>query len=89
LFEILLSHPEPLRKRTVEALMGLFAIRYKPSHNKKKREILTFCIVLFMEETLPYHLPLVERGEIFGPLQTNIQLIFRELKKNEVQTSLL
>jgi hypothetical protein len=84
LFEILLSHSDPLRKRSVEALMGLFAIRYRPSHNKKKREILTFCIVLFMEETLPYHLPLVERSDIFAPLQKNIALIFRELKKNEV-----
>ena len=88
LFEIFLSHPDPLRKRTVESLMGLFTIRYRPSHNKKKREVLTFCIVLFMEETLPYHLPLVERGEIFGPLQKNIQLIFKELKKNEVHTVL-
>ena len=88
LFEIFLSHPEPLRKRTVEALMGLFAIRYKPCQNKKKREILTFCIVLFMEETLPYHLPLVERGEIFGPLQRNIELIFKELKKSEVHALL-
>jgi hypothetical protein len=41
-----------------------------------------------MEETLPYHLSLVERGEIFGPLQTNIQLIFKELKKNEVHVLL-
>jgi len=88
LFHILLSHPDPLRKRTVEALMGLFAIRYKPSHNKKKREILTFCILLFMEDRLPYHLPLVERGEIFGPLQSNIELIFKELKKNEVHALL-
>ncbi len=88
LFHILLSHPDPLRKRTVEALMGLFAIRYKPSHNKKKREILSFCILLFMEDRLPYHLPLVERGEIFGPLQSNIELIFKELKKNEVHALL-
>lgn len=88
LFHILLSHPDPLRKRSVEALMGLFAIRYKPSHNKKKREILTFCILLFMEDRLPYHLPLVERGEIFGPLQSNIELIFKELKKNEVHALL-
>jgi hypothetical protein len=88
LFHILLSHPDPLRKRTVEALMGLFAIRYKPSHNKKKREILTFCILLFMEDRLPYHLPLVERGEIFGPLQSNIELIFKELRKNEVHALL-
>ena len=86
LFAILLSHPDPLRKRTVESLMGLFAIRYRPSHNKKKREILTFCILLFMEETLPYQLPLVERGEIFRPLQSNIELIFKELRKHEVHT---
>jgi len=86
LFDILLSHPDPLRKRTVESLMGLFAIRYRPSHNKKKREILTFCILLFMEETLPYQLPLVERGEIFRPLHSNIELIFKELRKHEVHT---
>jgi hypothetical protein len=41
-----------------------------------------------MEDRLPYHLPLVERGEIFGPLQSNIELIFKELKKNEVHALL-
>jgi hypothetical protein len=85
LFELLLSFEEPvILHKVLHSLMNLFSIKYTPSTNKKKKYILNLCVSLIIHDAVDFSTKLIENTSVFSPIQENINLIFEQIKKNEI-----
>jgi len=85
LFELFLSFQEPLiLHKILTSLMNLFSIKYAPTTNKRKKHILNLCVLLIIHDSVDFTTKLIENTSVFTPLQENINLIFEQIKKNEI-----
>lgn len=85
LFELILSFQEPvILYKVLQSLMNLFSIKYTPSTNKKKKSILNLCVLLIIHDSVDFATKLIENTAIFHPIQENINMIFEQIKKNEI-----
>jgi hypothetical protein len=86
LFELFLSFQEPdILLKVIQSLMRLFSIKYTPSINKKRKSILNLCVLLIIHDSVDFTTKIIENMSAFAHLQENINLIFEQIKKNEIQ----
>ena len=85
LFELLLSFQEPdVLYKIIQSLIRLFSIKYTPSTNKKRKHILNLCVLLIIHDSVDFTTKIIENTSVFIPIQENINLIFEQIKKNEI-----
>lgn len=85
LFELLLSFQEPdILYKIIQSLMKLFSIKYTPSTNKKRKHILNLCVLLIIHDAVDFKTKIIENTSVFIPIQENINMIFEQIKKNEI-----
>ena len=85
LFELLLSFQEPeILYKVIQSLMRLFSIKYTPSINKKRKHILNLCVLLIINDSVDFTTKIIENTSVFIPIEENINLIFEQIKKNEI-----
>jgi hypothetical protein len=85
LFELLLSFQEPdVLYKIIQSLIRLFSIKYTPSTNKKRKHILNLCVLLIINDSVDFTTKIIENTAVFIPIQENINLIFEQIKKNEI-----
>jgi len=84
IFEMILSFQEPdILYKVTHAWMNLFSIKYTPSSNKRKKHILTLCLML-LHGSVDFSIKIIENPSVLTPIQENIRLIFEQIKKNEI-----
>jgi hypothetical protein len=85
LFELFISFQEPtILYKIIESLMKLFSIKYTSSTNKKRKHILNLCVLLIIHDSVDFATKIIENTSVFIPIQENINLIFEQIKKNEI-----
>jgi hypothetical protein len=85
LFELLISFQDPdILYKIIQSLMKLFSIKYTPSTNKKRKHILNLCVLLIIHEAVDFKTKIIENTSVFIPIQENINMIFEQIKKNEI-----
>jgi len=85
IFEMILSFQEPdMLYKINDAWMNLFSIKYTPTSNRRKKHILTLCLLLILHDSVDFSIKIVENSSILSPIQENIRLIFEQIKKNEI-----
>ncbi len=85
LFDLFLSFQKPdILYKIIQSLMKLFSIKYTPSTNKKRKHILNLCVLLIIHDSVDFTTKIIENTAVFIPLQENINMIFEQIKKNEV-----
>jgi hypothetical protein len=72
----------PLYNKIIKALLNLYCIRYSPSANKKRRYII-YCAISFLTEDINFDIPLVENKNFIETITNKINIIYKEVKKNE------
>jgi hypothetical protein len=73
---------KPVYSKIIKALLNLYCIKYKPSL-KKKRKYIIYSAVSFLTENLDLNLPLVANKEFIENITSKINIIYKEVKKNE------
>jgi hypothetical protein len=85
LFELLLSFQEPdILYKIIQSLIRLFSIKYTPSTNKRRKHILNLCVLLIIHDSVDFTTKIIENTAVFIPIEENINLIFEQIKKNEI-----
>lgn len=85
LFELLLSFQDPeILYKIIQSLVRLFSIKYTPATNKKRKHILNLCVLLIIHDSVDFTTKIIENTSVFIPIQENINLIFEQIKKNEI-----
>lgn len=85
LFELFLSFQEPdVLLKIIQALVRLFSIKYTTYTNKKRKHILDLCVVLIIHDAVDFTTKIIENTSVFIPIEENINLIFEQIKKNEI-----
>jgi len=85
LFELFLSFQEPdILYKIIQSLMKLFSIKYTPSTNKRRKHILNLCVLLIIHDAVDFKTKIIENTSVFIPIQENINMIFEQIKKNEI-----
>jgi len=75
---------ETYKYKLINTLMNLFSIRYS-SGTKKKRIYLLYYAIIILVETLPIKKQkLVEDSTILQKIKEKINLIYKQIKKNEI-----
>jgi len=72
-------------KKTMDALLTLFTLRYNTGCQKKRRNILYFAISLLCESQIPNEeIIRPSQQEMVGNILKKIDLVYKQIKKNEV-----
>lgn len=86
LFELFLSFQEPdILFKIIQSLVRLFSIKYTTYTNKKRKHILNLCVMLIINDSVEFTTKIIENTSVFIPIEENINLIFEQIKKNEIQ----
>ena len=67
----------------INALLGLFCIKYTPTC-KKKRKYIIYLAIGYFTENVNTNIPLTENKNLVDTITNKISVIYKELKKNEV-----
>ena len=70
-------------EKTIMALLNLFCIRFT-SACKRRRRFIMYCAINFLTETVNLQMPLMENRNLIESIAGKINIIYREIKKNEV-----
>ena len=72
-------------KKTMDALLTLFTLKYIPGCQKKRRNILYFAIALLSENIVSNEeIIRPSQQEIVGNILKKVELVYKQIKKNEV-----
>jgi len=71
-------------KKVMKALLEIFCIRYRTGMKKKRRFLLYFAISLLVEASNP-NIPIVTEETKIEAIKSKINVIYRQIKKNEVK----
>lgn len=72
----------PMIKKAMGALLRLFCIRYTNACGKRRKYMLYYAISLLIE-TIPTNVDLIENKELLRSGLSKINLIYKQVKKNE------
>ena len=72
----------PFYNKIIKALLSLFCIKYTPNSNKKRKYII-YCAISFLTEDVNLNIPLVENKKFIESITSKINIIYKEVKKNE------
>ena len=79
---------EYVKKKIIHSLFELFCIKYTRASNSKKKGIIYFSIAIIIDKKIDYDIKILENNEHINNISHNINVIFEQLKKNEVITDL-
>jgi len=72
-----------LYHKAIMALLSLYCIKYTPG-SKRKRKYIIYCAISFLTENINFNTPLIDNKQLVETVSNNINLIYKEVKKNEV-----
>ena len=85
LFLVEALHRSKIVKKTMDALLTLFTLRYATGCQKKRRNILYFAISLLCENIISNEeIIRPSQQEMVGNILKKIDLVYKQIKKNEV-----
>ena len=85
LFLVEALHRSKIVKKTMDALLTLFTLRYATGCQKKRRNILYFAISLLCENIISNEeIIRTSQQEMVGNILKKIDLVYKQIKKNEV-----
>ena len=70
-------------EKIVDALINLFCIRYQPGYKQRRKSIIYFAVAL-LTEPFEKKIPLLNNKGVIEKVTTKIDVIYRQIKKNEV-----
>lgn len=73
----------PVEIKIIESLLNIFCLKFSKGVPKKRKYILYF-IVTMLTERVNYNLQISKDPENANKIKNNINLIYREIKKNEI-----
>ena len=77
-----MSQDKKNNENTINALLSLFCIKYRPSSNRARKYLIYWAISILTEE-INYNNPLIKNNNIIKNILNNIDLIYKQIKKNE------
>jgi len=69
--------------KAIMALLNLYSIRFS-SGIKRKRKYVIYCAISFLTENINFNAPLVENKQFVENISSKINIIYKEVKKNEM-----
>lgn len=72
-------------KENIKSLFDLFCIKYVVSVNKRRKSVLYNCVCVLCNNSLDYSIPILKNKNVIEDLEHNVNIIFEQLKKNEVK----
>ena len=73
----------PVYNKIIKALLNLYCIKYSPGFKKRRKYIIYFAIS-FLTEDININIPLVENKTFLENITKKINIIYKEVKKNEI-----
>jgi hypothetical protein len=77
---------QSIYSKITKSLLNLYCIKFTPGV-KKKRKYLIYSAISFLTETIDFNIPLVDNKEFIENISNKINIIYREVKKNEITPS--
>ena len=71
-------------KDIIKNIFELFCVKYVVSFNKKRKYMMYNCIELYLRENIDLNIPIIKNTNTLSHLEHNINIIFEQIKKNEV-----
>jgi hypothetical protein len=71
-------------QQVIRSIFDLFCVRYVVSFNKKRKYMIYNCIELYLNDNVNIDKPIVNNTKSFEYLEKNVNIIFEQLKKNEI-----
>jgi hypothetical protein len=71
-------------KQIINNIFELFCVKYVVSFNKKRKYMIYNCIELYLRNNIELDIPLIKNTNTLTHLEHNINIIFEQIKKNEV-----
>jgi len=82
-FDIGRKHKNEIRGKMIDALLHIFCLKFSKGMPKKRKFILYYIVSLFTEN-VKYTVPLINNHDIIDKIKSKIDVIYGELKKNEI-----
>ena len=75
---------DEILKKIIDSLFNLFCIKYNSSFKRKRKYIIYFCFNILIEN-VNYNIPIINSNfnETISKYSENINLIYKQIKKNE------
>lgn len=73
----------PIQKRIINSLLNIFCLKYSKGIPKKRKYIFYY-IISVLCDNVNYNVPLIKNQEKLNKVKDNINLIYKEIKKNEI-----
>ena len=70
-------------EKIINSYLNLFCIRYSSSC-KNKRKYLIYACISFLTEKIDFDIPVIDKKNILENIVNNIDIIYLEIKKNEI-----
>lgn len=78
------SKKDKLINKIILSLFNLFCIKFTSSC-KKKRKYLIYAAIYFLTENINHTIPIIENKVVLDNILNQINLIYKEVKKNEIK----
>lgn len=75
---------ETYKQKLINSLLNLFSIRYSSGTKKKRIYLLYYAIIILVETLSVSQQKLIEDSTILQKIKDKINLIYRQIKKNEI-----
>jgi hypothetical protein len=72
-----------INKKTINALLNIFCLRFTKGIPKKRKYIMYFAVSL-LTENINYQIPLIKSSDNIKRIKDGINIIYKEIKKNEI-----
>ena len=72
-----------LFNKTIMALLNLYCIKFTPGC-KRRRKYIIYSAINFLTENVDFNIPLVENKKFIENISNKINIIYKEVKKNEI-----
>jgi hypothetical protein len=70
-------------EKIIDSLINLFCIRYQPGYKQRRKSIIYFAVAL-LTEPFEKKIPLLNNKKIIEKVTSKIDVIYKQIKKNEV-----
>jgi hypothetical protein len=73
----------PVYSKIIKSLLNLYCIKFNPGV-KRRRKYLIYSAINFLTENINFDIPLVDNKEFIENISNKINIIYKEVKKNEI-----
>ena len=78
------TNRDKLTRKIIRSLLSLFCLKYT-NNNKKRRKYIIYYAIALLTEKVDLKISLNNQTKIIGKVQEKVDVIYREVKKNEVK----